>query len=118
MVLRNWVSIQRADGTVLAGYAATVRHSDGTLSPAVYRGPLKLGDLSSEGTFVFEAGRWSRIRELDAGDRVMQAQEPGFRENPAFRPLERAAAAMRRAAAALRTGENAGNDGEAKESES
>ena len=60
------VTILAADGSTFSGIAVAVRKRDGTTVPAVFRGPPRLAEVASEGTFEFsEDSLPSRVRLLE-----------------------------------------------------
>ena len=65
------VTILAHDGSTLIGLAVSVRRLDGSIVPAIFRGPAKLADVASGGTFEFrEDSLHSRVRLLETGEEM------------------------------------------------
>jgi hypothetical protein len=59
------------DGSPVYGFLVSVRKRDGSLVPAVFRGPTRLADLASGGTYEFhEDSLTSRVRLLRPGEEL------------------------------------------------
>ena len=48
------VTIRMQNDSIISGYAVAVRKRDGTKVPAIFRGPSKLAEVASHGTFEFD----------------------------------------------------------------
>ena len=60
------VTIDLPDGSTLNALADMVRKRDGTKALAIFRGPRRLAEVASEGTFEFDEDRVpSRVQLLD-----------------------------------------------------
>lgn len=58
-----------ANDSSLMGLAVLVRQADGSQVQALFRGPQKLADVSTDGTFVFDAESLPvRVRVLKPGE--------------------------------------------------
>lgn len=65
------VTIDLRDGSILNGRAVMVRKGDGTKALAIFRGPRRLAEVASDGTFEFDEDRLpARVQLLDAGAAV------------------------------------------------
>jgi hypothetical protein len=64
------IQVATRNGMEVRGIAVVIVKADGTRVPGVFRGPVKMCEKLSEGTWVFKAGQHSRARELEADDRI------------------------------------------------
>ena len=65
------VTIDLPDGSSMTGLAIMVRKQDGTKALAIFRGPRRLAEVTSEGTFEFDEDPLpARVQLLDPGAEV------------------------------------------------
>lgn len=65
------MTIDLPDGSSMTGLAIMVRKRDGTKELAIFRGPRRLAEFASEGTFEFDEDRLPpRVQLLGPGAEV------------------------------------------------
>jgi hypothetical protein len=75
IVLGEGASIRLPNDSTLRGVAVMVRRSDGTQDYALFRGPSKLADIITDGTFEFsEDSLPARVRVLQPGEELLRRQ--------------------------------------------
>ncbi len=65
------VTVDLPDGSSMTGLAVAVLKQDGTTALAIFRGPRRLAEVASGGTFEFGAEPWPvRVQMLGPGEEV------------------------------------------------